>query len=71
MLLIILLPNYQLYEASEVKEYWIAQPDTKHIFIYVLKQAKYIGLPPYTLGQTIQSRYFAQLNVWVDNILEQ
>jgi len=60
--------KFQLYEASGVKEYWIVQPETKHIFIYSLENGRFIGQAPITEGQKIKSPLFAVLEMDVMGI---
>jgi Uma2 family endonuclease len=60
--------KFELYQASGVQEYWIVQPETKHIFIYTLMDGKFIGLPPLTEGQTLKSALFTTLEIKVSDI---
>ncbi len=60
--------KFELYQASGVKEYWIVQPETRHIFIYTLIDGKFIGLPPLTEGQVIKSPLFPALELEVTGV---
>ncbi len=62
--------KFDLYEENGVQEYWIVNPDDKSVFIYVLKDGKYIGSRPYTVDFEIQSPTFPELKFGVDKIFE-
>ena len=59
-----------MYEENGVQEYWIVNPTEKIVFIYVLKEGKYIGSRPYILETEIQSPTFPDLKFEVDKIFE-
>ena len=54
--------KFDLYEENEVKEYWIVDPSEKTVFVYVLKENKYVGLKPFIEDDNITSSLFPQLN---------
>ncbi len=60
--------KFELYEQAGVKEYWIIQPETKLVLLYVLDNGIYKGLRPFTEGQTITSAIFPELKVEVDDL---
>jgi Uma2 family endonuclease len=62
--------KFDLYQESGVKEYWIVQPESKTILIYSLQKGKYIGLPPLTEGQKINSPLFAILDFEVEGVFD-
>ena len=62
--------KFDLYEENGVQEYWIVNPTEKNVFIYVLKDGKYIGSRPYILETEIQSPTFPELKFEVDKIFE-
>ena len=53
----------ELYERAGVREYWIANPTTLEVLVYVLKDGRY-GLPtPASLTDGVRSRIFPDLVV--------
>ena len=62
--------KFDLYEENGVQEYWIVNLFEKQVFIYVLKDGKYIGSRPYILETEIQSPTFPELKFEVDKIFE-
>lgn len=62
--------KFDLYEENGVQEYWIVNPAEKNVFIYVLKDGKYIGSRPFILETEIQSPTFPELKFEVDKIFE-
>ena len=54
--------KFDLYEENEVKEYWIVDPSEKTVFVYVLKENRYVGLKPFIEDDNITSSLFPQLN---------
>jgi len=54
--------KFDLYEENEVKEYWIVDPSEKTVFVYVLKENKYVGLKPFIEDDNITSSLFLELN---------
>ena len=60
--------KFELYEESGVKEYWIVYPAERSIVIYKLGNGKFIGLPPYSEGMTIESPLFPDLKIAVGDI---
>lgn len=48
--------KFDVYEESGVREYWLVEPNNEVVFVYVLNgEGKFIGLKPYTVGQTLTS----------------
>ncbi|MBC7439088.1 MAG: Uma2 family endonuclease, partial [Flavobacterium sp.] len=62
--------KFDLYEENGVQEYWIVNPAEKNVFIYVLKDGKYIGSRPFILESEIQSPTFPDLKFEVDKMFE-
>jgi Uma2 family endonuclease len=59
-----------LYEEAGVLEYWIVDPVIKMILVYTLINGKFIGLPPQTEGENIQSPLFPALQVPIIDVFE-
>jgi Uma2 family endonuclease len=62
--------KFNLYEENKVKEYWIVEPAENSIFVYTLKDDKYIGLKPCIEGEKITSPLFPKLNFEIEKIFE-
>ncbi|MFN4082649.1 MAG: Uma2 family endonuclease [Bacteroidia bacterium] len=62
--------KFNIYEQSGVNEYWIVFPETKTILVYVLKDEKYTGLPPFVIGQTIISYTIPNIEINLDEVFE-
>lgn len=60
--------KFQLYEESGVQEYWIIQQDGRNVLIYSLQNGKYIGLRPFCEGMTVESPFFPNLKIAVDDL---
>lgn len=62
--------KFKLYEEAGVLEYWIVEPVEKMLLVYTLINGKYIGLPPQTEGENIQSRLFPAMEIAVIDVFE-
>ncbi len=63
--------KFEVYEENGVKEYWIADPTSEVIFVYLLNEEnKYIGLPPFTLEDQITSHVFPDFELSVADIFK-
>ncbi len=62
--------KFKLYEEAGVLEYWIVEPVEKMLLVYTLVNEKFIGLPPQTQGENIQSPLFPDLQIAIDDIFE-
>jgi Uma2 family endonuclease len=60
--------KFKLYEEAGVPEYWIVSPQEQFVLVYILENERYIGLPPFALGTEIQSKFFPDLLVKVDDV---
>jgi Uma2 family endonuclease len=60
--------KFNLYEENLVKEYWIVEPAENSIFVYALKDGKYIGLKPCIEGEKITSPLFPKLDFEIQKI---
>jgi Uma2 family endonuclease len=60
--------KFKLYEEAGVKEYWIAHPIDKIVWVYTLQNDKYIGLKPFTEGETIDSPLFTEMKIEVNEV---
>lgn len=48
--------KFDVYEESGVKEYWLVEPNDEVVFVYLPdKNGKYVGMKPFTPGQTLTS----------------
>jgi Uma2 family endonuclease len=63
--------KFDVYQENGVKEYWIADPTSEVIFVYIMNDdGKYIGLPPFTLEDKITSRIFPDFELNVADIFK-
>ena len=62
--------KFDLYEENGVKEYWMVEPSEKVIYVYVLKNDKFIGLKPFTEDDEISPALFPDLKFGVKEIFE-
>ena len=62
--------KFDLYEENGVKEYWMVEPSEKVIYVYVLKNHKFIGLKPFTEDDEISPALFPKLKFGVKEIFE-
>lgn len=60
--------KFSIYEEARVLEYWLVHPNDKNVQIFVLENGRYIGLKPFTEGETIISRTFPELTFSVNDI---
>jgi Uma2 family endonuclease len=60
--------KFNLYQESEVKEYWMVEPIEKMVLVYTLKNGEYIGLKPFAEGEKIKSILFPDIDIAVDDI---
>lgn len=61
--------KFEVYEENGVKEYWLADPTSEVIFVYILNEAgRYIGLPPFALEDQITSHVFPEFELSVADI---
>jgi Uma2 family endonuclease len=63
--------KFDLYEENGVKEYWIVNQSEKTILLYVLKDAKFIGLKPIVESGKLESPTFPDLKFPIKNIFKQ
>jgi Uma2 family endonuclease len=62
--------KFKLYEEAGVLEYWIVEPVEKMLLVYTLINGKFIGLPPLTEGENIQSPLFPDLKFAIIDVFE-
>ncbi len=62
--------KFWLYEESGVKEYWMIQPNDRNVLVYSLKDGKYIGLPPFSEGDIIESPLFPEMQIAVSDVFQ-
>jgi Uma2 family endonuclease len=58
----------QLYQAAGIDEYWIVDPRTDTIEVYLLEQGTYLLLGEYGLGELAQSRVIPGFEVATDDV---
>ncbi len=63
--------KFDLYEENKIKEYWIVEPAENSIFVYTLKNGKYIGLKPCIEGEKIKSPLFPELDFEIEKIFKE
>ncbi|MCX7904405.1 MAG: Uma2 family endonuclease [Caloramator sp.] len=60
-----------LYERFKVKEYWIVNPESKNVFVYILNSEGQYGEPhKYTFNECIYCNVFKDLIFRMDEILK-
>ena len=63
--------KFEVYQENGVKEYWLAEPTTETIFVYILNdEGKYIGLHPFTTLDIITSHIFPDFELNVADIFK-
>ncbi len=59
--------KFELYQEAGVKEYWVVNPLDENIFVFVLKDGKYISKQP-IVDDYVNSELFPQLKIHTDKI---
>lgn len=62
--------KYELYQEQGVKEYWIVEPQSRNIFIFVLENGKYIGIQPVAEDEIVTSVVFPSLSFSTQGLYE-
>lgn len=62
--------KYELYQEQGVKEYWIVEPQSRNIFIFVLENEKYIGIQPVAEDEIVTSVVFPALSFSTEKLYE-
>ena len=62
--------KFELYQEQGVREYWLVDPANQTIFIYVLENGKYIGLPPVAEAEEVRSAIFPELAFSTANLYD-
>ena len=63
--------KFEVYQENGVREYWIADPTSEVIFVYIINEdGKYIGLPPFALADKITSHVFPNFELSVADIFK-
>lgn len=60
--------KFNIYQEAGVLEYWIIEPIDKILLVYTLENGKFIGLPPQTDGQDINSPLFPELKIALEDV---
>lgn len=56
--------KFELYEQAGVREYWLVQPSTESVIVYMLgDKGNYVGLAPITDQDVMRSHYFPELAI--------
>ena len=64
--------KFEVFEENGIKEYWLIDPANEAVLVYVLnEQGKYIGLPPFTMEDTISSAVFPGFSLKVEDIFQE
>ena len=63
--------KFELYEQSQIPEYWIVDPQKESVIIYSLNtQNQYIGSKPYVTGEQFSSDVLSGLVIDVKSVFE-
>lgn len=62
--------KFDLYEENGVKEYWMVDLTEKVIYVYILKDNKFIGLKPFIEEDEIFSTLFPELRFGVREVFK-
>jgi Uma2 family endonuclease len=62
--------KFDLYEENGVKEYWLVELSEKVVYVYILKDGKFIGLKPFTEDDEMRSSLFKDLRFPVEDIFK-
>lgn len=63
--------KFEVYQENGVKEYWLAEPTTETIFVYVLNnEGQYIGLHPFTTADVMTSHVLPDFKLTVADIFK-
>ncbi len=58
------IEKFNLYEKHGVKEYWIVEPDSKVVSVFILQENSRYGRPDvYTVGNKIKVSIFEDLEI--------
>ena len=60
--------KYEVYEASDVKEYWVIHPDERTLLIYTLDAGKYQPSRLFTLGDRVKSQALPGFELDLDEV---
>ena len=60
--------KYEVYEASDVKEYWVIHPDERTLLIYTLETGKYRPSRLYTMGDEVRSEVLTGFELDLDEV---
>ena len=60
--------KYEVYEESEVKEYWVIQPDERTLLIYTLEAGKYRPSRLFTMGDQVMSQALPGFELDLDKV---
>ena len=63
--------KYELYEKSEVKEYWVVHPNDKTLNIFILDHSgKYVPSKPLTYSDIVESKVLVGLKLDLNEIFQ-
>ena len=61
--------KFELYELSNVPEYWIVDPEHQDITVYSLNEVfKYIGSKPFVSGEVVRSQIIQGMDISVGEV---
>jgi hypothetical protein len=55
--------KFRIYEEAGVAEYWIVDPEHEAVWVNVLRDGEYVTQKPVTMGKTVTSVKFADLEI--------
>ena len=55
--------KFHIYEEAGVAEYWIVDPEHEAVWVNVLRDGEYVTQKPVTMGKTVTSVKFADLEI--------
>jgi Uma2 family endonuclease len=62
--------KYEVYEESEVHEYWIVQPEEQTLLVYTLTNGKYVPSRLFTTGDIVSSKIIKGFALNLDDVFK-
>jgi Uma2 family endonuclease len=63
--------KFEVYQEAGVREYWLVNYYERMVQVFVLKESKFIGLPPVVEEDTLTSVVFPELKIDLEVIFKQ
>lgn len=60
--------KFDLYEETGVKEYWIVDPETKEVEVYILREGAFEEVGPFRVGDTLRSELLEGFQIEADTL---